>query len=130
MNWKFEKEFRADHPETIGETDKEFDLDNYREWLEKQLKNCNLDIVSVSVLSVSKKPAAYVEHHLLRAIKNTDHAIKYIKNTKRLTKSEMMQYIRLIKEPFMRAFGYVFPDEIHEQHESRKFYQDFNKTER
>lgn len=37
MKWKFEKEFRADHPETIGETDKEFDLDNYKDWLEQKL---------------------------------------------------------------------------------------------
>ena len=39
MKWKFEKEFRADHPETIGETDKEFDLDNYKDWLEHKLAN-------------------------------------------------------------------------------------------
>jgi len=27
MKWKFEKEFRLDKPETIGETDRHFDLD-------------------------------------------------------------------------------------------------------
>jgi len=37
MKWKFEKEFRADHPETIGETDREFDIDNYKDWLEQKL---------------------------------------------------------------------------------------------
>lgn len=37
MNWKFEKEFRVDHPDTIGENDKGFDLDNYKDWLEKRL---------------------------------------------------------------------------------------------
>lgn len=31
---KYEKEFRKAHPETIGETDREFDLLNYTEWLE------------------------------------------------------------------------------------------------
>lgn len=35
--WKYEKEFRAAHPETIGETDKEYDLDNYKDWLENKL---------------------------------------------------------------------------------------------
>lgn len=34
---QFEQEFRLDHPETIGETDTHFDLDNYKDWLEKQL---------------------------------------------------------------------------------------------
>ena len=34
---KYETEYRKDHPETIGETDKEFDLSNYSEWLDKQL---------------------------------------------------------------------------------------------
>ena len=34
---KFEKEFRADNPQTIGENDKEFDNANYIEWLENKL---------------------------------------------------------------------------------------------
>lgn len=37
MKWKFEEEFRLDKPETIGETDRHFDLDNYKDWLEFQL---------------------------------------------------------------------------------------------
>jgi len=41
MKWKFEKEFREAHPETISETDKEFDLYNYKDWLEQQLVNKN-----------------------------------------------------------------------------------------
>lgn len=45
MKFEFEKEFRKDYPETIGEMDKEFDHYNYTEWLEKQLKNCNLQNV-------------------------------------------------------------------------------------
>ena len=36
---KYEKEFRAAHPETIGETDKEFDDSNYTEWLEIEREN-------------------------------------------------------------------------------------------
>ena len=35
---KFEKEFRKDHPETIGETDHTFDLLNYSEWLENKIE--------------------------------------------------------------------------------------------
>lgn len=37
MNYKFEQEFRKDNPQTIGETDKHFDLDNYKDWLESKL---------------------------------------------------------------------------------------------
>ena len=52
--WKFEKEFRLAHPETIGETDKQFDLDNYKDYLEQQLvnKNDNLPIVSFNEVEV------------------------------------------------------------------------------
>ena len=38
--WKYEQEFRIDKPETEGETDKHFDLDNYKDWLEEQLTDC------------------------------------------------------------------------------------------
>ena len=34
----FEKQFRRDKPETIGETDSIFDLDNYKDWLEEKLQ--------------------------------------------------------------------------------------------
>jgi len=37
MRYTFEEEFRLDHPETAGETDRHFDLDNYKDWLEVQL---------------------------------------------------------------------------------------------
>lgn len=36
--WKYEQEFRIDKPETVGETDKHFDLDNYKDWLEEQIQ--------------------------------------------------------------------------------------------
>ena len=35
--YKYEEQFRAENPQTIGETDKSFDLDNYKDWLEKKL---------------------------------------------------------------------------------------------
>lgn len=38
---KYEKEFRKDHPETVGETDSYFDLSNYCDWLEKKLKEAS-----------------------------------------------------------------------------------------
>lgn len=34
MKFKYEKEFRKAHPETIGEKESIFDLVNYTEWLE------------------------------------------------------------------------------------------------
>lgn len=34
---KYEKQFRKEKPETIGETDQHFDLDNYKDWLESKL---------------------------------------------------------------------------------------------
>jgi hypothetical protein len=36
MKYRFEKEFRTAHPETLGETDSDFDLDNYKDWLEDE----------------------------------------------------------------------------------------------
>ena len=36
MKHTFDMQFRAAHPETIGETDKEFDTHNYIEWLETE----------------------------------------------------------------------------------------------
>lgn len=38
--YKYEEQFRKDNPQTIGETDKHFDLDNYKDWLEKELEYC------------------------------------------------------------------------------------------
>lgn len=35
--FKFDKDFRKAYPETVGETDAHFDLDNYKEWLEEEL---------------------------------------------------------------------------------------------
>lgn len=37
--FKFNEQFRKDHPETIGETDSIFDLYNYKDWLELQIEN-------------------------------------------------------------------------------------------
>ena len=34
--FKFEKQFRDENPQTVGETDSYFDLGNYNEWLENK----------------------------------------------------------------------------------------------
>lgn len=39
---KYEKEFREAHPETIGETNKVFDLCNYVDWLECEYEELEL----------------------------------------------------------------------------------------
>ena len=61
MKWKFEKEFRLDKPETIGETDRRFDLDNYKDWLEFQLaearKQLSLFAVSGSFTAADMEEA-------------------------------------------------------------------------
>jgi len=35
--YKYEEQFRAENPQTIGEIDQQFDLSNYKDWLEKKL---------------------------------------------------------------------------------------------
>lgn len=37
IKFKFEEKFRAENPQTIGETDKHCDLENYKDWLEEKL---------------------------------------------------------------------------------------------
>lgn len=45
MRYTFEEEFRLDHPETVGETDINFDLENYKDWLEAQLIEARKQLV-------------------------------------------------------------------------------------
>ena len=42
---KYEKEFRAAHPETVGESDGWFDISNYAEWLEDSFIASEVDRV-------------------------------------------------------------------------------------
>jgi hypothetical protein len=51
--WKYELEYRIDKPGTVGETDKHFDLDNYKDWLEEQLTNCRKQL-SIHIVSNCK----------------------------------------------------------------------------
>lgn len=69
MKWKFENEFRADNPETIGETDKEFDLDNYKDWLEQKLVklfaiqdvNQQRELLAIAALDKIAHPIKYLQ---------------------------------------------------------------------
>jgi len=40
----YEKQFREDNPQTVGEQDPIFDLDNYKDWLEEKLEQ-NLEAI-------------------------------------------------------------------------------------
>ena len=63
MKWKFEKEFRLDKPETIGETDRHFDLDNYKDWLEYQLAEARKQL---SLFAVSNNEVAVCDHKIIK----------------------------------------------------------------
>ncbi len=54
--YKYEQQFRKDNPQTIGETDKVFDLDNYKDWLQEMIfeqLECLTDIVNNSDKMIS-----------------------------------------------------------------------------
>lgn len=53
--WKYKEEYKLDRPETIGETDYTFDLDNYREWLEEQLTECRKQLSIANVVGQSEQ---------------------------------------------------------------------------
>ena len=64
MKWKFEEEFRLDKPETIGETDRHFDLDNYKDWLEFQLAEARKQL---SLFAVSGRSEQFICDHPMRS---------------------------------------------------------------
>lgn len=55
MGYTFEEEFRLDHPETVGETDSHFDLDNYKDWLEAQLIEARKQLALHNVVGRSEQ---------------------------------------------------------------------------
>ena len=55
MRYTFEEEFRLDHPETVGETDSHFDLDNYKDWLEAQLIEARKQLALCNVVGRSEQ---------------------------------------------------------------------------
>ena len=64
MKWKFEEEFRLDKPETIGETDRHFDLDNYKDWLEFQLAEARKQLSQHDVSGRSEQLNAFVDEFI------------------------------------------------------------------
>lgn len=55
MRYTFEEEFRVDHPETVGETDRHFDIDNYKDWLEGQLLEARKQLALYDVVGRSEQ---------------------------------------------------------------------------
>ena len=55
MRYTFEEEFRLDHPETVGETDVQFDLENYKDWLEAQLIEARKQLALYNVVGQSEQ---------------------------------------------------------------------------
>ena len=55
MRYTFEEEFRLDHPETVGETDRHYDLDNYKDWLEAQLIEARKQLALYYVIGQSEQ---------------------------------------------------------------------------
>lgn len=55
MRYTFEEEFRLDHPETVGETDIQFDLENYKDWLEAQLIEARKQLALYNVVGQSEQ---------------------------------------------------------------------------
>lgn len=62
MRYTFEEEFRLDHPETVGETDRHFDLDNYKDWLEVQLLEARKQLALYNVVGRSEQLMAFAEY--------------------------------------------------------------------
>ena len=46
--YQFEKQFRFEKPETIGEEDSVFDLENYKDWLEQKLIQSGVALTELS----------------------------------------------------------------------------------
>lgn len=59
----------------------------------------------------TRKPIIYVEKHLLRSLNKLDKIDKHIDGSTSLKKTELRILIQELREPLMRAVGYIFPDE-------------------
>ena len=46
--YQFEKQFRLEKPETVGEDDSIFDLENYKDWLEQKLIQSGIALTELS----------------------------------------------------------------------------------
>lgn len=71
---KYKKEFKDEHPETVGETDSHFDLSNYCDWLESKYdeiksdsdRKCHLDTKIEEVYKIAIKLGLNDEHSLFK----------------------------------------------------------------
>ena len=82
MRYTFEEEFRLDHPETVGETDRHFDLDNYKDWLEAQLIEARKQLALYNVVGRSEQlppnPITDKEHEgLMKALYPKDNSKRF-----------------------------------------------------
>ena len=57
--YQFEKQFRLEKPETIGEEDSVFDLENYKDWLEQKLIQSGVALTELS-FQVKQYASGYI----------------------------------------------------------------------
>ena len=112
---KFEKEFRLQHPETIGETDKDFDNYNYTEFLE-------------SVLEKMAQPKEEQPEKIVRELPKVDEAgaiaVSISSNLNpKLTAQEEAMFIAGFQE-CVKYFG-IQSKEIEKANELLQMYLDF-----
>lgn len=56
---KLEKQYRAKYPETVGETDRQFDLSNYADFLEENIEELEAKVVSLKDVNDAVLEKAY-----------------------------------------------------------------------
>lgn len=83
-----------------------------------EIEDLNDHIKSVYDIKNNKKivakPMIYVQKFMIKAYDGLGKLKEHVKNTKRLTKSEVNEHIHNINEPLLRAFMDIFPDEQHD----------------
>lgn len=57
--FKYEEQFRKENPQTIGETDVIFDLENYKDWLEEKLDDFINSMQEISTGEIVGQPKNY-----------------------------------------------------------------------
>ena len=72
MEYKYEKEFRTAMPETIGETDREYDVCTYAEFLEANLKDRDEKYSELIMAVESKRPNQTRHETALSYIRNAE----------------------------------------------------------
>ena len=101
--YKYEKEFREENPHTIGETDKQFDLDNDKDWLEEKLDDItptrtsiySMKLHEVMTITPTSKCAATFYFSVMRVPGGWIYQV---------WDGEKQEYIREIFVPFNNEF--------------------------